>query len=771
MLLNGIMLRFTQKQDTTDYKHINRLCEDRLVRRFQYNELKFEHTIHKSPRYRGHESLLIYPRSPTERISGSDVFRFPSFAFCPPVLCLHSYTGDARHRSQHTTISLEFIFTLILLFVNSLLIADASPIMHPTGSSHLPFSLDPVNLSARKNSSGFQISENISFPIRILTVRSVIFDNEPTNRSDTFYETSVSKLYMRSHRTRRSLDYYMISTQGSPMVIVSTVSEYHPWYLSVTDTGIVKLRTASVDETTLFTIAVIIERSKFAKGSNVPISPYDNAQVILRRFRTNICVCMTTSGVVVTERLVNNTITDNCGWRLRISRYGVGFEHLVQEDDRVGRSDSMDHMVLTEYSKTSKPRVATLSVQRAVTNTIASGWLHKLWQPQATWIVHDTGFNDTGSGHILNTSLSGTLNHFSHFKADNRRLTTQFRNSSNKKHQRTPMTMGRREYFSQYAPPHSIGRLCEIEQHKYCHALFRNLTSVIEREIRAAFATLEKIRTAHRHLKEILAKNPPDTIFTDEVGSYFRTDSLANVLDKWMYLTNIKWQKKIHKRLPRDNPLVTRPHGCLLTLSTHFTRPFMHADKSLENLLERTVSTKIYHDLFLRVQHIAKWSPQEKNEWLHHPRLPKLFRFLGLHIPSAAQLRQSAFVLHRYLSYPENLVQNFSVNGQMTFEMLVGLWNKNKTYREASIKRASLLKFEELRFWPRVVGQSAKRALENTPITCGELLEEIKQLKIYSNCYKTFMSQWRLERRYESPSSCENRQPHPQAMSLYRKHQ
>ncbi|VDP94609.1 unnamed protein product [Echinostoma caproni] len=117
--------------------------------------------------------------------------------------------------------------------------------------------------------------------------------------------------------------------------------------------------------------------------------------------------------------------------------------------------------------------------------------------------------------------------------------------------------------------------------------------------------------------------------------------------------------------------------------------------------------TKIYYDLFLRVQHLAQWSPTERQTWLHHPRLPMLLRYIGLRSPSAAQLRQAIFVLRRYLPEfdPLGSTLNYGVNGTFSLNTLSHIL-RDRAKRGALLNRAVALKFEELRSWPRPVRRS-----------------------------------------------------------------
>lgn len=79
----------------------------------------------------------------------------------------------------------------------------------------------------------------------------------------------------------------------------------------------------------LMTIGVIVEPRKL-KNHTLIVSNFqmiDNAQVIVRRFRTNICLCMTPSGIVGTEvsvKLLYHCFSSDCNaFRPKWIEYGI----------------------------------------------------------------------------------------------------------------------------------------------------------------------------------------------------------------------------------------------------------------------------------------------------------------------------------------------------------------------------------------------------------------------------------------------------------------
>ncbi|KAA0196842.1 hypothetical protein FBUS_01921 [Fasciolopsis buskii] len=521
------------------------------------------------------------------------------------------------------------------------------------------------------------------------------------------------------------------------------------------------------------TIGVIVEPRKL-KNHTLIVSNFqmiDNAQVIVRRFRTNICLCMTPSGIVGTERLVNNTLTDNCSWRLRVSRHGVGFEHLVYADDIDLGTDGPGHEI-------PRYQVATLSAQAGKYPGIKSGWMYKLWEPEATWSVYQgevsalreivttqspnkTQFT-TQVSTTANDNLVRTAESISAEQAracnNNNSNNNKSRNSSD---DHSALKVGGKEVFWFQAPAQYIIDVQRNLQKKYCVSLIYNLSSTVQNELTASVKIINKLRFAYRQLEAVINQNRTDTTSSNDGYSVRRNASLSTLFDKWLFWTDLRWQTKIKRITERSNSSnQIFPPLCALSYSPVREAHIHSQDSTLSSMLEKYELTQVYYDLFMQVQHLARWTKVERRNWLRHPRLPTLLRYLGLTAPSAAQLRQAIFVLRRYLPKYDIISTNkspskinYGVAGTFDMDTLNRIL-LDRRERGAVVQRAIALKFEELRSWPRLTRRTNGKLLEQTPISVDSLRKVITSLGEKDYCYAHLVSSWFAYLSTDLPGHC-----------------
>ncbi|KAA3673068.1 uncharacterized protein DEA37_0003384 [Paragonimus westermani] len=453
--------------------------------------------------------------------------------------------------------------------------------------------------------------------------------------------------------------------------------------------------------------------------------------------------CSTLNGtfcIFVTQRLVNQTVSDNCEWRLRISRHGVGFEHLIFEEEPYLLSYSPHEVQsaaqpkTTSQSKQMQYRVATLSTLGKWSD-LASGWLHKLWQPEATWTVYHTNLSFVKNGNLTKVASKSSIVESNHKKEID---TTTMRENETETGIR--MRIGDREVYTKEAAAKEIHRIYETERTKHCNKLYSNLTYTVQREILASVDVLERLQQVFRQLDRQLLVNP----------SIFKGTSMTRLIDEWMFLSDLRWQQKIRAVMKRDGRLPAL--GCSLSFKNSQLNSL---DRSTAIILENNHFTKLHHDIFLQVQHLATWTPSERIKWLKHPRLSTLFRFLGLRLPSSSQLRKAAFVLHRYLAHPIlfNSEPFHFLTNRFTRDNLTKIFT-NRNVTRFLLNRAALLKFEELLFWLRPVRRSNGYTLDTSILSSDSLRSELQEMRVDSLCYTTFLSKWRAQRVLDSPREC-----------------
>ncbi|KAF7261336.1 hypothetical protein EG68_01341 [Paragonimus skrjabini miyazakii] len=632
----------------------------------------------------------------------------------------------------------QIFVSLLMLFANCIVCVHSLPTSSPTRQLAQNSSTEP-----RTNSPTHQLVVwNDTLLDRSATTPSPSTTANRRSTSNHLLDQPLVKVYMRSERTRRSLEYFMSSRHTDPFFLTSTDSGSHMnKYLSVTDDGRVLLKTTA-SEAGQMTISVIVQAQKL-KRHKKPwelLQPRDNVAVILRRFETNICVCMSSSGIVTTERLVNQTVSDNCEWRLRISRHGVGFERLIYNEELYPLSysprefQSAVQLMTTSQPKQPQYRVATLSTLGKWSD-LASGWLHKLWQPEATWTVYHTNLSFVKNGNLTEGTIKGSI--VKSIRKNDIDTTTLRENETETG---TRMRIGDREVYTKEAAAKEIHRIYETERTKHCNKLYSNLTYTVQREILASVDVLEKLQHVFRQLDKQLLVNPP----------IFKGTSMTRLIDEWMFLSDLRWQQKIRAVMKRDRRIPAL--GCSLSFKNSYLKSF---DRSTAILLENNHFTKLHHDIFLKVQHLASWTPLERIKWLKHPRLSILFKFLGLRLPSSSQLRKAAFVLHRYLAHPIifNSEPFHFLTNRFTRDNLTKIFT-NRTVTRFLLNRAALLKFEELLFWLRPVRRSNGYTLDTSIISSDSLRSELQEMRVDSLCYTTFLSKWRAQRVLDSPEEC-----------------
>ncbi|THD27309.1 hypothetical protein D915_001972 [Fasciola hepatica] len=509
----------------------------------------------------------------------------------------------------------------------------------------------------------------------------------------------------------------------------------------------------------LMTIGVVVEPAQLKNYINRVSSfkPIDNARVIVRRFRTNICLCMAPSGVVGTERLINHTVTDNCAWRLRVSRYGVGLEHLVYLEDPEIVPDSSGHG-RPEY------QVATLSASLTGNGQLSSGWMHRLWQPEATWSVY-------------NDDISKILEKLANRSTNNMQVTTEIptvvhvqttesitadQPTANTSDDHTPIEVGGKKVLWFQAPAQYIIAVQRNLQKNHCIALMYNLSSTVQREMLASLKIINNFRAVYRQVEAALNTSNSSSMPFNEfpVPS---SPSLATLFDQWLLWTDQRWVSKIKRMAEKSNTAnPTFPPSCALSYSRSHGEPSSTQDPYVSAMLKKHEMTKIYYNLFLRVQHLAHWSSAERRNWFSHPRLPMLLRYLGLSAPSAVQLRQAIYVLRRYLPVYEPRptdsqasANNYGVAGTFSIETLNQIL-QNRQQRGVLLNRAMALKFEELRAWPRPASRTSHKVLEHTPVSANSLRMEIRQMDSKDYCYTYLVSLWFRYVRGNLPITCVN---------------
>ncbi|KAG5448066.1 hypothetical protein CSKR_110797 [Clonorchis sinensis] len=501
-------------------------------------------------------------------------------------------------------------------------------------------------------------------------------------------------------------------------------------------------------------ISVIVERQEGLKMKELleRLKPKDNSRIILRRFGTNVCVCMNQSGQVITERLIDDTVSDNCEWRMRSSRYGLGFQRVFEDDDiPVGESDTR---MPANYL------IATLSVDP--TASIASGWSYRLWQPEATWEVHVEKYIK------LQRDMVNNVTEVRNNTRDSMTNLYSFPLLSDPKpdkvtDERTSMRVGEREVYSLEILPQDIDSLYRESQQMYCDKIELKLLDTVRREITASILILNKLHVSLSKLQARLKTNP----------SPFKSKPMARLLDEWLLLTYYRWQHKVQRQVIAQ-PKVA--YQCSLSFQNPYLKVSNKGDLAKATILEKQEFASVYRGMLFNLYHLASWTVAQRRNWIARPRLTTLFSYLNLSIPSVAQLRQASFILNRYVSQGKMYYLSDDSTKRKLAQML-----RSKTQSQRIFERSVLLKYEELRFWPLIQQRTGKK-YESSLIKTDDLRAEILQLPNESYCAKGFLQEWQGQRERESPSSCVYTHPsrpqlswhtnHPRnnAIHLYRTH-
>ncbi|CAH8299631.1 unnamed protein product [Schistosoma turkestanicum] len=491
------------------------------------------------------------------------------------------------------------------------------------------------------------------------------------------------------------------------------------------------------------------------------LQPRDGSRVILRKFAKNICICMHLNGTVYTERIINQTLTDNCEWHLRASRHGIGFERELTEDDII---NEFPKHILSNPSNNAKiydGRSPTLSVVDEKSLMLASGWTHQLWEPEATWQVY--GFQPKGLLAVIEAQKnSSSYQRFVSIDKDvsnqsyaNNTLTTSPPSSSN------TVKVGSQQVIVLEAPAYYFNTLHHKAKLKYCSILKSKLAKLVQTELLMSLQILTKYRQAFQSFM-LLIHNHSMTNHEYNINNV-SSNTVAELLDQWLMLLDYKWRQTIRHVYKTDSVSNYQVDNCSLSFKSSFEMNTVgndSDDKILVKFYETQLKTKIYYGLFEIVQDIVEWTSEQKRHWLQSPRVIKLFQYLHIKCPSSKKLRQASFILRQYLP-------NYSpevIHSKNNFHFgLMGDW-KPETFRKflvhdvklanKVIDRAVYMKFEEYYFWPILRRVNTKTIVEHSILFDNDVRNEIRQMTPNSICYKLFMRNWKFYKENYSPKSC-----------------
>ncbi|TNN19846.1 hypothetical protein EWB00_006036 [Schistosoma japonicum] len=517
----------------------------------------------------------------------------------------------------------------------------------------------------------------------------------------------------------------------------------------------------------MITISVIAEWSPSIHKDQLlkTLQPRDRSKVILRKFAKNICICMYPNGTVYTELIINQTLTDNCEWRLRVSRHGMGFEHKFTEDDI--SDESTEHFLSNISNKTTihGGRWPTLSVTDDESYIIASGWAHHLWEPEATWRVYGvqpyiiSNFNKTErNSPVFHRFFSNDIQNFKQSNVNKNTSSTSLSLSS------STVKVGSQQMLVLEAPAYYFDTLQHKAKHKYCSILKSKLTHLVQTELVMSLNILDKYRQAFQKFIFHIRTHPAtNSKYNNDNNVTINT--IADLLDKWLMLLDYKWRQSIRSHY-KTNSIFNyhQVNNCSLSFKSSFEINFIgndSDDKILIKFYEKQLKTKIYFSLFEIVQPIADWTGEQKRQWLRNPRVIKLFHYLHIKCPSLKKLRQASFILRQYLpNYaPEVVIHSkntfhYGLMGSLETQTFKKLLIHNIKLANKLIDRAIHMKFEEYYFWPILRRINTKRIVEHSIFRNNDIRNEIQKMPLSSICYQLFIRNWKFYKKTDSFSSC-----------------
>nr|CAH8827932.1 unnamed protein product [Trichobilharzia regenti] len=633
-------------------------------------------------------------------------------------------------------------------------------------SIHMPSVSPPISINVKNKSLGV---DDLLFHYLDFITMSLNHTND----------IKITNVFMRSQRTKRSLSFYMSNLDRSPLFLAPLTQNYtnKRRYLSIHDNGTIKLTNSHRDISAMITVSVIVKWSASMNKEQLLmlLHPRNGSRLILRKFAKNICICMYPNGTVYAERIINQTITDNCEWRLRVSRYGIGFEHESFEGDSNSMSlESPESSLLKQTTGISR-RYPTLNVADEESNALASGWTHWLWQPEATWQVYgvqpslvkayNKTYSNTPDYQRFISIHTENLNQFV-TTADNSIHESNSQNSTSITSSRSTVKVGSQQVVILEAPAYYFRSLHDKENYKHCETLKTKLVHLVQTELVMSFITLDKYRQAFKNLSTIVQKfslmNKSSSSNYDIINNKpLSSHSIAKLLDQWLMLLDYKWRQTTKQYYKMNS----RVNNCSLSFKSSFEINAVgndSDDKLLVKLHETRLKTKIYYSLFENLQHIIEWTDEQKYHWLQHPRIIKLFHYLHIKCPSLQKLRQASFILRQYLpTYsPEDIrSQNdfhYGLMGKLKTATLRQFLSNDTKMASILIDRAAHLKFEEYYFWPILKRVYNKAVVEHSIFLNSDLRNEIKQMSSNSMCYKLFMKNWKFYKKRDSTNSCLN---------------
>ncbi|CAI2723415.1 unnamed protein product [Schistosoma spindalis] len=575
----------------------------------------------------------------------------------------------------------------------------------------------------------------------------------------------ITNVIMRSHRSRRSLSFYMSNLDTSPLLLTPFAQTYpmKARFLSIDNNGTIKLVKSFKDTSALITISIIAEWSTPMNKDNLLklLRPRDGSKVILRKFAKNICICMHLNGTVYTERIINQTLTDNCEWHLRASRHGIGFERQLTEDDII--DESQKHFPSNPFTNATiyDGRSPTLNVIDEKSYTLASGWTHQLWQPEATWQVY--GFRPKGLLAVIEKqrNSSGFQRFFSINKGGFNQSNVNSTSTTSPSSSSNTVKIGSQKMLVLEAPAYHFNTLHHKAKLEHCSMLKNKLAKLVQTELLMSLQILGKYRQAFRKFTLLIYKHP----MTNHKYNINKVTSntLAELLDQWLMLLDYKWRQTIRLTYKTDSISNYQVENCSLSFKSSFeinTVGNDSDDRILVKFYETQLKTKIYYDLFEIVQDIVQWTGEQKRHWLKNPRVMKLFHYLHIKCPSSKKLRQASFILRQYLpNYSPEVIHSknnfhFGLMGSLELATFKQFLAHDIKLANKLIDRAVYMKFEEYYFWPILRHVNTKAVVEHSIFFENDVRNEIKQMPSNSMCYRLFMRNWKFYRENDSPRSC-----------------
>uniref|UniRef100_A0A5K4FCU2 Ricin B-type lectin domain-containing protein n=2 Tax=Schistosoma mansoni TaxID=6183 RepID=A0A5K4FCU2_SCHMA len=693
----------------------------------------------------------------------------------------YSYRTISSESSSHRfeyTIQYYAIFLYILFALSNVQCINGKPTSLSINGTFAETSSSIY--SSNMSSSGISPNSSLSPPSLIIssnhTTEASSVDDLMIQHLDlsTFQTSSsthsnrkvpITNVFMRSHRSRRSLSFYMSNLDTSPLFL-TPFAQNHPMkarFLSIDNNGTIKLVKSFKDTSALITISIIAEWSTpMNKDSLLKLlKPRDGSRVILRKFAKNICICMHLNGTVYTERIINQTLTDNCEWHLRVSRHGIGFEHQLTEDDITDESQQHSLLNPSNNAKIYDGRSPTLNVIDEKSYTIASGWTHQLWQPEATWQVY--GFQPKGLLAVIEKQRNSSgfqrfvsMDKESFNQSDVNNTSTISPSSSS-----NTVKIGSQKMLVLEAPAYYFNTLHHKAKLKHCSMLKSKLVKLVQTELLMSLQTLDKYRQAFQKFTLLIYKHSMTNhkYNINKVAS----NTVAELLDQWLMLLDYKWRQTIRLTYKADSVSNYQVDNCSLSFKSSFeinTVGNDSDDRILVKFYETQLKTKIYYDLFEIVQDIVQWTDEQKQHWLQNPRVIKLFHYLHIKCPSSKRLRQASFILRRYLpNYSPEVIHpknnfHFGLMGSLEPETFKKFLAHDIKSANKLIDRAVYMKFEEYYFWPILRHVNTKAIMEHSIFFENDVRNEIKQMPSNSMCYRLFMRNWKFYRENDSSRSC-----------------